>query len=117
MAKHLELGQYGETLAVRYLAGKGLRICERNYRSGKGEIDIIARDGEWLVFIEVKTRTGTRYGLPREAVTAYKQEVLRRTAQAYRTEKDQTSPCRFDVVEILIRPDGTYNLEYLPAAF
>lgn len=117
MAKHLELGQYGETLAARYLAGKGLEICERNYRSGKGEIDLIAREGEWLVFVEVKTRAGTRYGLPREAVTAHKQAVLRRTAQAYRLEREQTGPCRFDVVEIIIRPNGTYYLEHLPAAF
>lgn len=98
-------GAQGEEIAARFLAGHGYRILERNFRfKRRGEIDIIAREGEYLVFCEVKMRRDDSYGLPEYAVTPLKQETIRRTAAAYlalRGARDQ--PCRFDVVTIRFR--------------
>jgi putative endonuclease len=98
-------GARGEEIAARFLAGHGYRILERNFRfKRKGEIDIVAREGEYLVFCEVKMRTNDSYGLPEYAVTPLKQETIRRTAAAYLALKGiQGQPCRFDVVTIRFR--------------
>ena len=74
MAKHYDLGMKGEEIAARYLAGKGYKILERNWRHGKDELDIIAANGEFLVVIEVKTRSTSFFGKPEDAVTDKKQE-------------------------------------------
>ena len=78
--KRMEGSRY-EKLAARYLEQKGMDILELNYRCRTGEIDIIARDGEYLVFVEVKYRSGASFGDPSEAVTAKKQERIRKTAR------------------------------------
>ena len=98
-------GGRGEEIAARFLAGHGYRILERNFRfRRKGEIDIVAREGEYLVFCEVKMRTGDSYGLPEYAVTPLKQDTIRRTAAAYLALKGvRDQPCRFDVVTIRFR--------------
>jgi putative endonuclease len=95
-------GAQGEEIAVRFLVEQGYRIIERNFRfRRKGEIDIVARDGEYLVFCEVKMRTSDAFGLPEYAVTPMKQETIRRVAAAYLAVKDISGqPCRFDVVTI-----------------
>ncbi|HTY60610.1 MAG TPA: YraN family protein [Bacteroidota bacterium] len=95
-------GTVGEEMAARYLAGRGYRIIERNFRFRRlGEIDIIARDGTDLVFCEVKSRTNDAYGLPEEAVTPAKQETIRRVASAYCALRGIGGrPCRFDVVTV-----------------
>ena len=100
--KRMEGSRY-EKLAARYLEQKGMDILELNYRCRTGEIDIIARDGEYLVFVEVKYRSGASFGDPSEAVTAKKQERIRKTARYYlcaRQLSDDT-PCRFDVAAVL----------------
>lgn len=94
-------GREGEEMAVEYLSIKGYNILERNYRNRFGEIDLIAKDGKTVVFIEVKRRNTDSYGLPAESVDIRKQARLSKAATAYITEKRITnSPCRFDVVSI-----------------
>jgi len=78
-----ELGRTGERLAAEVLMGQGYRILERNFRCSYGEIDLVAEDGDDLVFIEVKTRRGTAYGRPEEAVTLRKQRKLLEIASYY----------------------------------
>jgi len=97
-----EKGKQGEELAVTFLIEKGFEIVERNYRYGKGELDIIAREKEFLVFVEVKSRESLEYGLPEEAVTKRKIAQIRKIAEAYLSEKGITDEnIRFDVVAIL----------------
>lgn len=95
-------GSHYEQLAGAYLESKGYRIIQYNYRCRPGEIDIIARDGAYLVFCEVKYRKDERKGHPAEAVDSRKQAVLTRCAMCYVTAKRLTGiPCRFDVIGIL----------------
>lgn len=95
-------GTVYEEKAVRYLEEKGYRIIERNYRRKTGEIDVIARDGDYLVFIEVKYRSGSMAGYGTEAVGYRKQQRIIRAAQWYLMEKKiPEQPCRFDVVSFL----------------
>jgi putative endonuclease len=102
-------GALGEDLAVRYLRENGYLILERNFRyRNRGEIDIIARDGQDLVFCEVKMRACDAYGLPEEAVTRTKQATIRRIASAYLALKGSGGgPCRFDVVSIRLGGNST----------
>ncbi len=92
-------GAYEET-AARYLEEKGLTILERNYRCPAGEIDLIARDGKYYVFIEVKYRAGESAGDPLEAVDFRKQRTISKVARDYLIRRVKTTdvPCRFDVV-------------------
>ncbi|NOQ66696.1 MAG: YraN family protein [Desulfobacterales bacterium] len=99
--KKKELGAKGEEVAVSYLKSRGYRIVERNYRIRFGEIDIIAEQGDDLVFIEVKTRSGTLFGSPFESVTKQKQKQLSKVALEYISKQGfQDRPARFDVVGI-----------------
>jgi len=96
-----KLGAAGEDIAVSFLQKSGYRIVERNYRIRFGEIDIIAEQGEDLVFIEVKTRTHNLYGSPFESVTLQKQKQLSKVALEYMNKRDcHERPARFDVVAI-----------------
>lgn len=103
MGKNTSLsGKEGEELACRYITEKGFRIIERNYRFHKGEIDIIAKDQETLVFIEVKYRKTLEYGYPVESITPNKVKQIRHIASAYLFErKIDNTACRFDVIAIL----------------
>ena len=103
----MNTGKWGERLAAWYLFCHGCRILERNYRSGRYEIDIVARERRTgtLVFVEVKTRSGTAFGLPRDAVTSKKQLFLTRAAQGYLKERRiPDAHTRFDVVEVYTKP-------------
>lgn len=94
-------GMVGEHLAREYLEHCGLRILKCNYRFGRGEIDIIAEEGEYLVFCEVKMRRSDAFGSPEYAVTPAKQQQLRRLATGYLAQRHITDrACRFDVVAI-----------------
>ena len=96
------LGDRGERLAARYLRRHGYRIIARRYRTRMGEIDLIARQGEWLVFIEVKTRRSSAAGHPFEAVTAAKQRQLTRLAYAFlKRYRCLSLRARFDVVAVI----------------
>lgn len=99
---NFELGIWGEREAVKFLKKRKYKIMETNYRCHIGEIDIVARQGAYLVFIEVKTRASARYGLPMEAVDEQKQCKLLLLAQYYQKYKNLLDmPIRFDVVQIL----------------
>ena len=113
-------GDWGEALVAGYLRRQGYAIVAAKYRCRFGEIDLIARDGETLCFVEVKERGGTEHGLPREFVTAAKQRRLRTTAQFYLASHDPDAVCRFDVAEVYAdqgrTPEGT-RIEYIENAF
>jgi putative endonuclease len=113
-----QLGKRGEEAAARYLSEKGLRILERGYRVRCGEIDLIARDGDELVFVEVKTRRSLRCGDPLEAVTETKRRRILRAASLYlQSTGSWDSPCRFDIVAVRFGPGGAEEVEHLRAAF
>jgi len=100
-----DIGALGEKIAAEYLTGLGYMIRERNFRLREGEIDIIAEKDDFLVFIEVRTRTSTSYGTPEESVTAQKKERLIALAEAYREDRaDLPSSWRIDVVAIELGP-------------
>ena len=93
-----EAGQKAEILAERHLAQNGLRLLHRNYRCRAGEIDLICRDGENLVFVEVRLRTHRGFGDALASVDGHKQQKLVRAAQHYLLKTGWQGPCRFDVV-------------------
>ena len=96
-----QIGNYGEDLAVKYLKDLGYKILERNYRIRGGEIDIVAKDKEYLVFIEVKARWSNEYGLPSESITPWKIRALLKTAAFYCMKiKWGNKPYRIDLVSI-----------------
>ncbi|RKY05697.1 YraN family protein [Candidatus Poribacteria bacterium] len=112
------LGEEGERIAARFLQGKGYKILERNVRIGRGEIDIVALDGDTIVLVEVKARRGTGYGLPAEAVTPGKRRQLSKLALLYLRKKGWLDrSARFDVVSVLIPDDGEPVIEHIRNAF
>ena len=100
-----ELGRFGEERAARYLRLHGYRILETNYSCRVGEIDLIARRGRYLVFVEVKLRKSADFAAAREFVTAAKQQRIRSTAALYLAQNETELQPRFDVIEIYA-PDG-----------
>ncbi|MBI1919332.1 YraN family protein [Candidatus Microgenomates bacterium] len=108
MAKWLkETGKKGEDLAVDYLRRHGYKIIERNFQKGYGEIDIVAQEGDTLVFVEVKTRKSSRFGSPLEAITPWKIKALIRSCQFYKSlHAELPESLRLDVVSVLIFPGG-----------
>lgn len=115
---HVSFGRDGEKRAVCFLNAQGYRIIEQNYRQSFGEIDIIAKDGKTLCFIEVKTRETDDYGHPFEAVTRPKQKVIRKVAQMYLIEHDIVDEfVRFDVVGVHFDENGEESIELLKDAF
>ena len=119
------VGRFGEDVAARELAAAGLTILERNWRvkqvagsDVRGELDIIAREGSALVIVEVKTRSGTGYGSPAEAVTADKVRRVRRLAAAWLAANpgQRHATVRFDVVSV-VRGRGGVVVEHLRGAF
>lgn len=116
-APHLALGSLGEALARETLEREGYAIVATRYRTRAGEIDVIARDGPCLVFVEVKARQGIEHGTPAEAVTPRKQRRVIAMARDYlaRHPTDATD-CRFDVVAILIG-EGSPAIELIRNAF
>ena len=110
-------GKEGELLAMSHLRKAGFEIVEMNYRFGHGEIDIIARDGEVLVFCEVKMRKSDEFGLPEYAITPKKQQQIRRVARGYLFEHEiKEQDCRFDVVAIRMQ-GGKHLINHIRNAF
>jgi putative endonuclease len=100
----LELGERGEKWAARHLRRHGYKILVRRFRSRTGEIDIVCRHGEWLVFVEVKTRVNEDLGAPSEAVDETKQRHMSKVALDYlRLLGYPQIPFRFDIVEVILR--------------
>lgn len=114
----MTIGERGELRAAEYLQNKGFYILERNYRTRRGEIDLICADDRYLVFVEVKTRSSTSFGMPCEAVTSVKQRKLVLAAQQWLYNHPTELQPRFDVVEILVSPDrSTCRIRHIPDAF
>lgn len=106
-ASPTETGRYGEDIAVQALRAHGYQIIDQNWRCWIGEVDVVAREGEEWVFVEVKTRQGTAYGTPEEAVTGSKQSKLLRLGAAYLAEHNcGDAPWRVDVVAIDLGQTG-----------
>lgn len=111
------LGVLGENLACAELARRGYAILERRYRTRYGEIDIIARDGEWIVFVEVKARADDRFGGAAAAVTGWKQRRIGQMALDYLSRHAlHDRPCRFDVV-VVEMGEGAPAVRVYPHAF
>lgn len=109
-------GKKSEIIASQYLKRKGYKILKMNYKNKIGEIDIIARDKNHLVFVEVKARMSKLFGDPREAVTEEKQQKIRMVAQLYLiTTKQMEANCRFDVVAVL--GDDDSEIRHVENAF
>lgn len=112
------LGRRGEEFAVEYLKNKKYQILKTGFRFHRGEIDIIAYDKDTLVFVEVKTRRDYHFGSPEEAVTPLKQEQLRRIAQGYLTVNHlEDTPCRFDVLALVIDKSQDIKIKHFIDAF
>ena len=108
------LGRDGEQAAVNYLEGCGFRILDRNWRYAEGEIDIVAVDRHTFVVCEVKTRSGTRYGTPLEAISRAKRSRLRKLAVRWLTAHGvRFDQIRIDVVGLLYEGTGGFTIEHL----
>ena len=112
-----ELGQVGEDEAVRFLEGRGCKLLDRNYRTRFGEVDIIVKDKGVIVFVEVKTRRGSSYGLPKEAVGHAKIERIIKASLEYLAKVDNDTSVRFDVIGIEVSKDGSFEVEHIIDAF
>ena len=117
MRTRIDKGKRGEDIAAAFLKEQGLQLLEQNVRCTFGEIDLVAKDGRTLVFVEVRSRTGSRFGLPQESVSAAKQRRLTQLAKWYlQRHRLEDQPARFDVVAIrwaVEKPDITW----IPNAF
>lgn len=109
------IGRYGEDLAAHELEKLGFRIVDRNWRTGRGEIDLVAWDGDILVFVEVKTRRGRSMGTPEEGLTKNKSEKLLEMAQMYLLGHDLDVNWRIDLVAVELNRGGRLvRLEHIP---
>jgi putative endonuclease len=107
------LGKKGETLAEKFLKKQGVKILEKNFRTPFGEADVIAKEGDEILFIEVKTRSGDLFGLPSEGVTKDKKERYYKIAKFYGLKTGEEPNARFDIIEVY---DGK-KIEWLKNAF
>jgi putative endonuclease len=114
------VGSLGEEVAANFLAGKGYKILERNFRCKGGEVDIIVSDpsDKSLVFVEVKARKDLSYGVPQLAVNSFKQRQISKAALTWLSKKRQHDQnARFDVVAILLDANGLHKVEHIINAF
>lgn len=116
MAQHNDLGKKGEALATCYLKEKGYAIIAQNWFYEKYEIDIIADNDEYIIFVEVKTRLSDRWGNPEEAVSESKIKRIVEAADFYVIENDIDKPVRFDVIAIMWT-GGKPDIEHFEDAF
>jgi putative endonuclease len=116
--RHHELGRRGEDLAAKYLEEHGLVVLSRNWQCREGELDIVLTDGEQVVICEVKTRAGTGFGAPAEAVDEEKARRIRKAANKWLSEF-RVPPCelRCDIVAILWPPEGRPRIQHIKEAF
>lgn len=111
-------GQMGERAAARFLVQRGMRLLVRNYRSRRGEIDLVLREKDCLVFVEVKTRSDERWVRPAAAINQKKRRHLSMAALDYmRAIKNPACKTRFDVVEVLVDDDFVVEIRHLPNCF
>lgn len=116
MAEHNQLGAKGELLATHLLRKKGYSILAQNWRSGKNELDIVAKTGETLAFVEVKTRSTDFFGDPIEAVSPSKQKRIIQAANDYLEQHQLNLEARFDIISIVSNSKETH-VEHIEDAF
>jgi putative endonuclease len=116
MAEHNETGNIGEDLAEKHLRSLGYEILERNWHFGKNEIDIIAKDGNTIVIVEVKTRKSSYFGEPEVFVTRSKQRSLIIAANGYMLKKNIDLEARFDIISVTYS-GNSYNIKQIKDAF
>jgi len=117
MALHNDLGVKGEGIAKIYLEENGYEILDENWVYGKAEVDLIAyRDGI-MVFVEVKTRTSTAFGMPEEFVQKAKQKQMELASLQYIEIMNHQNDIRFDIIAIVFKKDNTYKLKHIEDAF
>ncbi len=112
-----ELGKKGEEIAVAYLIKEGYKIMARNWFSDHKEVDIIAKQGDEIVIVEVKTREGDYFEEPWEAVSTRKIKNIVQVTDAWLNEKEIDLETRFDVISIIFSDDVNYELTHFPGAF
>lgn len=117
--RRLALGKKGEEVAANYLKKQGYRILKTNYRCRMGELDIIARKKDTIVFVEVRSRSSKRFGLPQESIGPAKQRKIRAVASYYLQSLSKPLPkVRFDVLALYFSPNGQFlSLEHFKNAF
>jgi putative endonuclease len=109
-------GKLGESLAADYLTAKGYRVVCKNYRFGRYELDLICRQEETLVFVEVKARSSARFGYPEQFITARQAAFLRAAAESYIFKINWQAAVRFDVVAILLNEEGVPEIRHFEDA-
>ena len=116
--EHLQRGEAGERAAKKHLQKLGLKFLTANFRSPRGEIDLVFRDGDCLVFVEVKTRSSEAWTRPAAAVNAHKRRLLSQTALDYlKLLKNPPVKIRFDIVEVLLADGEVNEVRHLPNTF
>jgi putative endonuclease len=116
--QNIEVGKRGEDEVVKFLQKQGHKIVQRNYKNKLGEMDIIAKDGKTLCFIEVKTRTNLHFGYPQEAITRQKQKKLNRVALSYLKQYNLLNfPARFDIASVMLHNQNKSEIEIIKNAF
>lgn len=116
--EHLRRGALGERAAKKHLQRAGLKFLTANFRSARGEIDLVFRDGDCLAFVEVKTRSSEDWTRPAAAVDARKRRLLSQTALDYlRLLKNPAVKIRFDIVEVLLADGAVREIRHLPNTF
>lgn len=117
MSNQQDVGRRGEDMAAAHLEHIGLRVIERNWRWSRAEIDIIAMDGEVLVFVEVKTRSYDFYGQPEDAVDRKKELMIADAGAAYMRQVDHQWEIRFDIISVILPKKGNPTIHHFPDAF
>jgi putative endonuclease len=117
MRKNISLGKRGEEKAVDFLKEKGYEILEQNWRSGRAEIDVIAKSGSCIVFVEVKTRTNYAFGFPEESVSEHKQKMMIKAAGDYLYKHALECSIRYDIIALYVSKDGTWYIKHFEDAF
>jgi putative endonuclease len=116
--EHLRRGELGERAAEKHLRGLGMKFLTCNFRSGRGEIDLVFRDGDCLVFVEVKTRSSEAWTRPAAAVDGRKRRLLSQTGLDYlKRLKNPPVKFRFDIVEVLLADGEVREVRHLPNTF
>jgi putative endonuclease len=113
----VDFGKQGEQIAVDYLIDRGYQILERNFVCGKNEVDIIAKDKQEIVFVEVKTRATHVFGEPEQAVNRQKQRLIIGVANSYIVKHCIDLEARFDIVSIVVSDDGLPQIHHIVSAF
>ena len=117
MARHNKIGEMAENLATDYLRRKGFKILDRNWRFSRAEIDVVAMDGEILVFVEVKSLGYDAFARPEASITTYKQGLIMDAATQYMEMIGHEWEIRFDVISLIINEGELMELEYFEDAF